>query len=162
MSVEQAFSVFENPNNLLDVTPPWLNLRVTNPQPVTMRAGAEIQYELRWLGLPLRWTSRITEYEPPVRFVDEQVHGPYASWRHQHTFEANDGGTLVGDCVDYSLPLGPCGSLAHALVVGRQLRRIFTFRQDAMARLIGAPVEVRRAPATQRFFNVTLNPPPSM
>jgi ligand-binding SRPBCC domain-containing protein len=160
--VEQAFSVFENPNNLLDVTPPWLNLRVTNPQPVTMRAGAEIQHELRWLGLPLRWTSRITVYEPPVRFVDEQIRGPYAFWRHQHTFEAIDGGTLVGDCVDYALPLRLCGSLAHALVVGRQLRRIFTFRQDAMARLIGAPVEVRRAPRTQRFFSVTLNPPPSM
>ena len=153
MPVERAFSVFENPNNLLDVTPPWLNLRVTNPQPVTMRTGVEIQYELRWLGMPLRWTSRITEYEPPVSFVDEQVRGPYASWRHRHTFEAIEHGTLVGDCVHYSLPLGVCGGLAHALVVGRQLRRIFTFRQDAMARLIGAPVEVRRAPTTQRFLS---------
>ncbi len=84
--IAEVFSVFEDPNNLTRVTPEWLNLKVTNAEPVRMRQGAEIIYRIRWAGLRLHWKTLITEYEPPHFFVDEQVEGPYRLWRHRHTF----------------------------------------------------------------------------
>lgn len=130
---QQAFAVFENPYNLLRITPSWLNLRVTNPEEVSMRRGAEIHYTIRWLGIPLSWTTVITEYAPPFLFVDEQTQGPYRLWRHRHSFEPADEGTVVSDRVEYALPFGLLGRLVHTLLVARQLRRIFEHRQRALA-----------------------------
>lgn len=95
-----------------------------------MREGLEIEYRIRPLLVPQKWISRITVYEPPHRFVDEQVHGPYALWRHTHTFEADGTDrTRIRDRVEYDLPLGPLGRLAHALFVRRQLEAIFDHRE---------------------------------
>ena len=88
----QAFAMFENPHNLAKITPPWLNFRVVTPEPVVMRKGAEIDYVIRWLGLPIRWKTLITAYDPPHGFVDEQARGPYTLWRHQHTLTETERG----------------------------------------------------------------------
>ncbi|MEO7653795.1 MAG: SRPBCC family protein [Bryobacteraceae bacterium] len=138
-SQQDAFAVFENPHNLAKITPPWLNFRITSREPVAMRKGAEIEYRIRWLGVPIRWTTVIAEYEPPRMFVDQQAKGPYTLWRHRHTFEPVDGGTLVSDTVEYALPFGWLGRLMHRLLVARQLREIFRFRQRALLDLYAAP-----------------------
>ncbi len=87
--------------------------------------------------MPLRWRSYIPRIDAPRGFVDEQVAGPYRRWLHEHTFEAVDGGTLVRDLVDYELPLGPLGYLAHAALVARQLRDIFDYREAAVRAIFG-------------------------
>jgi ligand-binding SRPBCC domain-containing protein len=103
-----------------------------------MGAGALIQYRLRLHGLGIDWLTRIEEWEPGVRFVDSQLAGPYALWHHTHTFEArDDGGTLIRDVVRYALPLWPLGELSMPLV-RRDLKRIFDFRRDEVARLLTA------------------------
>ena len=97
-----------------------------------MRKGAEIDYKLSWLGIPLRWKTLITEYEPPFHFVDEMKKGPYSLWRHRHTFRPSPRGTVIEDRVDYALPLGPVGSVAHRFLVKRQVEEIFAYRQKAL------------------------------
>jgi len=96
---------------------------------------------LRIHGLPLRWTSEIEAWEPPYRFSDRQIRGPYRSWLHEHTFHEVEGGTLVGDRVDFELPggrllAGPIGRLAGR-VVATDVRRIFDFRRERMGELFG-------------------------
>lgn len=139
-SLEETFAVFEDPYNLAKITPPWLGFRIVTKD-LTMRKGAEIDYTLRWLGIPIRWKTEITAYDPPVSFVDEARISPYSYWRHHHTFRKTSGGTVVADRVEYGLPLGPLGRMAHRLVVAKQLRRIFAYRQKAILRLLGEPVD---------------------
>lgn len=135
--IEQAFAVFESPYNLAKITPAWLRFRITTPGRVVLRQGAEIEYEIRWLGIGMSWKTIFTRYEPPRMFEDEQARGPYAFWRHRHGFEAVEGGTIISDYVEYSLPLGALGRLAHRLAVGRQLRGIFEYRGKHLAPLLG-------------------------
>jgi ligand-binding SRPBCC domain-containing protein len=135
---EAVFQFFADASNLEGITPPFLRFRILTPAPVEMRAGARIDYALSLFGVPLRWRTRITAWEPGVRFVDEQESGPYAVWRHVHEFEPDGESTLVRDVVDYALPLGPLGSLAHALFVERTLGRIFDFRHEAIGRRFDA------------------------
>jgi len=135
-TIEETFAVFENPYNIARITPAWLKFRITTSGQVTIRKGAEIEYQIRWLGLPVSWRTRFTAYDPPLLFEDEQAEGPYALWRHRHSFEEVDGSTIISDRVEYALPLGPLGRLAQILV-GRQLRGIFAYRQRALMQLLG-------------------------
>jgi ligand-binding SRPBCC domain-containing protein len=132
----RAFAFFEDPRNLSRITPPWLDFRIANAASVRMGKGARVDYQIRWLGLRLIWKTLITEYEPPRFFVDQQIAGPYALWRHEHTVDPASGGTLIGDRVDYALPLGWLGRLAHRLLVRRQLEAIFHYRRRAIGRIL--------------------------
>jgi ligand-binding SRPBCC domain-containing protein len=155
VSIETAFAVFESPYNLARITPAWLGFRITTPGRVIIREGAEIEYRIGWLGLPLGWKTLFTAYDPPRLFEDEQARGPYSFWRHRHGFEAAPGGTIVSDYVEYALPFGALGRAVHALIVKRQLRQIFEFRQRALIPLLGgdpgqyelSPVAIRDATA---------------
>jgi ligand-binding SRPBCC domain-containing protein len=133
---EEVFAFFADAANLEAITPSFLRFSIRSPLPIAMREGAHIEYALHLFGVPLRWRTLISVWEPGVRFVDEQLSGPYALWRHTHTFESVPGGTLVGDVVEYALPFGPLGRLAHALAVRATLARIFDHRRDAIARLL--------------------------
>lgn len=141
--IADVFAMFENPYNLAILTPPWLNFRVTSKAKVEMRPGAEIEYRFQWLGLPMHWKTRISSYAPPSAFVDEALRSPYVFWHHLHTFEPVEGGTLVRDVVDYQLPLGPLGWLAHAVAVRYNLIAIFTFRQRTLNSLWGGNARIR-------------------
>ena len=134
---DEVFDFYADAFNLERLTPAWLRFRVLTPPPIVMAAGVEIDYRLRLRGLPMGWRSRITEWAPPHRFVDEQVRGPYRRWVHTHTFTAQDGGTLVVDRVEYGM-LG--GWLADRLLVRRDLRRIFAYRQERLAEVFGGDV----------------------
>ena len=132
----RVFEFFEDARNLEKITPPWLNFRIVNPDGIRMRAGAEIDYVIRWMGVPMKWKTVIAEYDPPHRFVDEQARGPYSLWHHEHTFEETAGGVLIRDRVDYRLPLGWAGRIAHAVLVKRQLLEIFRYRQRTIAQIL--------------------------
>lgn len=134
--LDEVFPFFADAANLEALTPSFLRFRILTPPPIAMHPGARIDYALSLFGVPLRWRTRITVWEPGVRFVDEQEKGPYALWRHTHGFEARGDATLVRDAVEYALPLGPLGTLAHALFVRRALARIFDFRQEAIRRIL--------------------------
>ena len=125
----ETFAFFADAGNLQKLTPPWLSFRIRTPQPIEMRPGALIDYFIVVRGLPVPWRTRISDWSPPARFVDEQLWGPYWRWHHTHAFSQTDGGTLVEDTVVYS-PVG--GAMMHALMVKRDLERIFTFRQRAI------------------------------
>lgn len=133
----EAFEFFADAFNLEAITPPWLQFRVETPGPIAMDRGTLISYRLRLHGLPVRWLTRIVEWEPGRRFADVQVRGPYRRWHHTHSFEPHERGTTMRDRVDYSLPLGPLGGLAHALLVRRDVERIFDFRAAAVAAAVG-------------------------
>jgi ligand-binding SRPBCC domain-containing protein len=124
--IEEVFAFFADARNLETITPPWLHFSVITPEPIEMAVGTLLDYRLRIRGLPIGWRSRITAWEPPHRFVDEQVRGPYRRWVHEHTFEARNGGTEVRDRVDYRAPLA---FLTERLLVRRDVERIFAYRQ---------------------------------
>ena len=126
---KQLFTFFADAANLDALTPPWLNFHIVTPTPIEMKAGAFIDYRLRVHGLPLRWRTRINVWQPPHRFVDEQLRGPYRQWIHEHTFEARDGGTLARDVVKYGVPFD---FLVHGLLVRPDIERIFKFRTVAL------------------------------
>ncbi len=133
----EVFDFFSDAANLTAITPPFLNFRIVSPLPIDMRPGELIDYKLRLFGVPFSWTTRIETYEAPDRFTDIQLKGPYKKWHHLHTFEDIEGGTRMRDVVDYELPLGPLGSLAHAVAVKRSLKRIFDYRHEVMAKRFG-------------------------
>jgi ligand-binding SRPBCC domain-containing protein len=135
--IEKVFPFFAEPTNLARITPQWLNFRVVTQGDLTMREGLLIDYRVSPLLIPQRWTSCITLWDPPNRFVDEQLRGPYRRWHHLHEFREVTGGVEISDCVTYELPLGPLGRAAHALFVRRQLEAIFDYRERAVSRLFG-------------------------
>ena len=136
LPVDDVFGFFARARNLEAITPAWLRFEVLTPEPLAMAPGTMIDYRLRLHGLPLRWVTRIEEWQANRGFVDRQVRGPYRLWHHRHDFTAVDGGTMVRDLVRYQLPFGPLGALAHVALVRRDLERIFDFRQRAVGRLL--------------------------
>jgi ligand-binding SRPBCC domain-containing protein len=136
LSPAELFPFFADAANLQALTPPWLHFEIMTPQPILMRAGALIDYRLRVHGLPLRWRTRINVWEPPHRFVDEQLRGPYRQWIHEHTFEARGGGTLARDHVHYTVPLD---FLVHRWLVRPDIERIFRFRAETLQKRFTTP-----------------------
>lgn len=132
-----VFEFFSRAENLSRITPPWLHFRIHTPTPIEMRRGARIEYTIRLGGVPLRWRTRISAWDPPTGFVDVQERGPYALWEHAHTFTAHAGGVTMVDRVRYALPLGPLGRVAHAVAVQAALARIFDFRFARIRELLG-------------------------
>ena len=131
----EVFEFFSQPENLAQLTPASLGFRILTPLPVVMQKGTVIDYVIHLLKLPVRWRTLITEFEPPRRFVDEQLRGPYDFWHHTHTFSPHEGGTSIEDRVRYTLPLGPLGNLAHVLFVRHQLEQIFAFRATVIGQI---------------------------
>jgi ligand-binding SRPBCC domain-containing protein len=128
---DEVFAFFADAANLDAITPPWMRFRTITPGPIEMRAGTLIDHRLRIHGVPIRWQSKITAWEPPARFVDEQVRGPYRVWVHEHLFEERDGGTVVRDRVRYAAPFD---FLTHRFLVRPDVERIFRYRTECLKR----------------------------
>ena len=134
--LERVFDFFAEAHNLERITPPWLRFELLGDGPVEMGIGTLIDYRLHVHRLPIRWRSRIEEWEPGRAFVDRQLRGPYRLWHHRHTFTRDGDATLVRDEVTYALPLGRLGDLAHPLFVRRDLERIFEYRHQAVQEIL--------------------------
>lgn len=137
-SRDEVFPFFADAYNLEEITPPWLRFSVLTPRPIEMRAGTLIDYRLRLHGVALRWRTEIAVWEPPVRFVDRQVSGPYETWEHEHRFRDADGGVVMSDRVDYRIRGGRLADwIGDHAVARRDLRRIFEYRRDALLARFG-------------------------
>ena len=134
---EELFPFFADAANLDAITPPWLHFHIVTSPPIEMREGALIDYKLRVRAVPLRWRTRINVWQPPHRFVDEQIRGPYRQWIHEHMFEARDGGTLARDVVHYAVPFD---FISHRWLVRPDVEKIFPFRQEALRARFGRAV----------------------
>jgi uncharacterized protein YbjT (DUF2867 family)/ligand-binding SRPBCC domain-containing protein len=139
--IEDVFAFFSRPENLGRITPVSMGLEALTDD-LDMRDGLEIRYRIRpLLRIPMNWRTRISDYEPPLRFRDMQVSGPYRSWVHTHTFEAAPGGTIIRDEIRYAVPFGPLGDLANRLVVRSELERIFRHRAATIRTVFAAAAE---------------------
>ncbi len=135
--IDEVFSFFSRPEKLQVITPAWLDFRMVET-PKVLAVGSLIRYRLRWHGLPIRWTTEITEWDPPHRFVDRAMSGPYAQWNHEHWFTVDQEGTRMRDRVRYALPFAWVGRMTHRMMVKRDIQRLFDFRAEAMRRLFPA------------------------
>jgi len=133
----EVFEFFSRAENLQVLTPTWLNFKILEVTPQPVQKGTLINYSLRVHGIPLRWTSEIVEWEPPHRFVDLQLRGPYKLWRHEHRFEPNDGRTLISDTINLALPLGLLGQMAYKIKLQSDVQEIFSFRKEKIRALFG-------------------------
>ena len=135
---DELFSFFSDAHNLAEITPPWLNFRVLIPPPIEMKVGTRIDYRLKLRGIPVRWQSEITAWNPPHSFVDEQRRGPYRRWIHTHTFIAVPDGTLVKDEVEYAV-FG--GRLVQKFLVAPDIEKIFAYRSEKLKELLALPTK---------------------
>lgn len=140
--LDDVFAFFSQAENLGKLTPPSLQFEICTALPVDMRAGALIRYLISMFGIPMRWLTEITVWEPGRRFVDVQREGPYRQWEHEHVFEADGSGTRMVDTVRYALPGGIFAPIAHALFVRRQVEGIFRYREKAIRQYF--PTEANR------------------
>jgi ligand-binding SRPBCC domain-containing protein len=133
-----VFAIVADPDQRAQLAPPALRLRLRTEGPV-MGPGSVLDYDLRWFGLPVRWRTFMREWDPPFRFVDVQVWGPFARWEHRLQLLAGADATCVEDRITYRLPLGPLGRLLHAVAVRRRLEAAWAYRRARLTAL-GEPV----------------------
>lgn len=136
LHIDEVFPFFYDVLNLQRITPPELDFGILTPQPIKIELGTIVDYRMKLFGVPFKWRSVISVWEPPRRFVDEQVSGPYRLWKHTHNFYPDGEGTIVEDDVSYRLPLWPLGEIAYPLVMA-QLKRIFSYRQGIILETMG-------------------------
>jgi hypothetical protein len=135
--VDEVFAFFARAENLQRLTPDWLHFKILNIDPNPVREGTLIRYRLRWRVFPIYWTTRITTWDPPHRFVDEQLKGPYQLWRHEHRFVPEGSGTRIHDEVQYLLPFGALGRIVHRIRVRNDVESIFAYRRSAITSVFG-------------------------
>ena len=131
LGIDETFAFFADASNLEKITPPELCFRTLTPPPIEITEGTEIDHRLRLHGVSLDWRSRISNWNPPHRFVDEQIQGPFRLWVHVHRLYEQNGSTTIRDEISYQLPVWPFGEVIYPLV-SRQLYRIFRFRKQAI------------------------------
>lgn len=138
ITVEKAWNFLSDPGNLKNITPDYMGFKILEGADEKMYAGQIIKYTVTpVLGLPLGWVTEITHVKDNEYFVDEQRFGPYSLWHHKHFIKAIPGGVEMIDIVDYKLPLGILGRIAHTLFVKRQLNQIFNYRYNKLIELFG-------------------------
>jgi ligand-binding SRPBCC domain-containing protein len=129
-TIETAWKFFSSPHNLSEITPASMNFVVlSDVKDKLVFKGMEINYRVSpLLGIPMRWKTIITQVDELKSFTDFQESGPYKYWNHFHEFIPNEKGVLMKDTVDYELPLGFLGRIAHSLFIKGKLNSIFDFR----------------------------------
>ena len=134
--IEDVFNFFSMPENLEIITPPRLRFKILTPTPIIMKKGTVIDYYIKILMIPVRWRTLITVYNPPYKFVDEQIKGPYSLWHHTHTFIEENNGTTIYDKIYYIVPLGIIGKLLNTIWISKDLNSIFSYRKEVIHNLL--------------------------
>ena len=135
--LQTTWDFFSRAENLPRITPAWMKFQIRTPRPISLQRDSEIDYTIRWMGIPLHWRTRIIDWSPPRQFIDLQLRGPYSLWHHQHTFTAGEDGTVCTDRVIYKVPVAGIGRIMNALVVKKQLISIFEFRRQVISQELG-------------------------
>ncbi len=128
----EVFAFFSNAHNLAEITPPELHLNILTPAPIEMSVGTLIDYQLKLHGIPIRWQTEITEWNPPHGFKDVQRRGPYRLWHHTHTFSETEDGIIVNDLVEYAV-WG--NQLVNRFFVRPDLEKIFSYRSRQLEKI---------------------------
>lgn len=137
MTLDSSWNFFSDPRNLPEITPPWLNLKVTSDLPDKMYEGMIITYKVYpFAGIPSNWVTEITQVKEKNFFIDEQRFGPYKFWHHQHHFKEIDEGIEMEDIVTYALPFDPLSRPINRFFVGNKVNEIFKFREEVLKKLI--------------------------
>ena len=134
-NIDEVFSFFSNAGNLAKITPRKLGFNILTPLPIKMKEGQLIDYTIKLLGKKIRWRTIITEYEPNIRFVDQQIKGPYSMWHHTHEFKEINGKVEMTDTIYYVMPFGLLGRIVNYLIVRRDLNNIFQYRLNIINQL---------------------------
>ncbi|RUL88250.1 SRPBCC family protein [Tautonia sociabilis] len=144
---EVVFAFHESPGALRRLIPPWDDVRVEE-QADSIRPGARVVLVSKFGPVPIRWVAEHTEYEPPHRFADRQVSGPFARWYHVHRFlDDGQGGTIMRDEVEYEPPLGLLGRLLGDHTIRQKLQKMFDFRHETVRRIVESGDFPHPAPA---------------
>lgn len=136
---QEAWDFLSQPKNLKVITPEHMGFHILSGADKPMFPGQIIQYKVSpFPGITTKWVSEITQVEQGHYFVDVQLFGPYALWHHKHFIEEIDGGVIMEDIIDYKIPLGILGQWAHPIIVKKQLKQIFKFREEKLTSLFGS------------------------
>ena len=136
LPVSDVFDFFSKPENLSLITPSRLKFDIITPTPLEMKEGQLIDYSLKIMYvIKLHWRTLITHFEKPVKFIDQQIKGPYSLWHHTHKFKKIDGGTLIIDELKYAIPFGFLGRLIHFLYIKHDIKSIFEYRHKNLDKI---------------------------
>ncbi len=137
ITLEKAWVFFSSPANLKVITPDFMGFDIISKlHSEKMYAGQIIRYKVKPVaGIPMQWTTEITQVNAPYFFIDEQRRGPYKMWHHQHHFEEKDGGVLMTDIIHYWPPFGFLGNIANSILIKKQLKGIFDYRKKKVEEL---------------------------
>ena len=138
ITCDQAWDFLSDPNNLKTITPDYMGFEILGGAEKKMYAGQIIQYIVTpVMGIPTKWVTEITHVKEGEYFVDEQRFGPYALWHHKHFIRPIENGVEMEDIIDYKIPFGTLGRLAHPIIVKPKLNEIFDYRQKKLIELFG-------------------------
>ena len=138
ITCDQAWDFLSDPNNLKTITPDYMGFEILSGAEKKMYAGQIIQYIVTpVMGIPTKWVTEITHVKEGEYFVDEQRFGPYALWHHKHFIRPIENGVEMEDIIDYKIPFGTLGRLAHLIIVKPKLNEIFDYRQKKLIELFG-------------------------
>ena len=138
ISQKEAWDFLSDPKNLKTITPNYMGFEILSGAAERMYAGQIIQYIVTPVfGIPTKWVTEITHVQEGSYFVDEQRFGPYDLWHHKHFINPIKNGVEMIDIIDYKIPFGFLGRIAHPLLVAPKLKEIFEYRKNALVALFG-------------------------
>ena len=138
ISLDEAWDFFSRPVNLSRLTPDEMNLKVSQHNDHEIQEGVELEFEVApVMGISINWTSKITKVKKKEYFIDEQIKGPFAYWRHEHRFAPAKHGTIVTDILTYKMPFGGLGKLAQPILVRKKIDALFEFRKSQLEEIFG-------------------------
>ena len=145
----EVFAFFADPAHASRLMPPWIRVTLLGGAGRTVGAGTVLDYRVSCLGVPFAWRAFVREFDPPFRFLDVQLRGPFARWEHRHRFLADGDGTLMEDRITYRLPLGLVGGAAHAVAFRHLVAAAWRRRTQRIGELVG-PVSSPEGTAGRR------------
>jgi len=128
--IYEVFEFFCKAENLQKLTPPTLNFKILTELPIEMKKGSRIDNRIKLYGVPVKWKTEITKWDPPFEFEDTQLKGPYKLWKHRHIFKDLGDKTEMTDIVEYNPKGFPFNTILDKLIVKKEIEKIFNYRTE--------------------------------